>query len=110
MARDVFVYFAPEHKPSVEGVGNELRQYFGNLAKLISLAEDQPRWLVDLPGRPEGRPGLTAQDLYDSRWVEVFVGGDYIDVITRDMDEITNAIARGFAERCARKWKGRLET
>jgi hypothetical protein len=109
MSRDIFVYWAPRYR-SVAAVGNELHQYFGDLAKVISLAEGQSRWLVDLTGRPEWRPGLTAKDLYDSRWIEVFVSEEYIDVITREMDDATNALARGFAERCARKWEGRLET
>jgi len=35
--------------------------------------------------------------------------GEAIDILTRDMDEVTQAIADGFAARCARRWKGRVE-
>ncbi len=43
------------------------------------------------------------------RWFEVFADSEQFDVITREMDEITNAIANGFAQLAARLWDGKVE-
>jgi hypothetical protein len=41
--------------------------------------------------------------------MEVYIDSDNIDVITRQGDEATNALALGFAKLLARYWDGELE-
>jgi hypothetical protein len=55
------------------------------------------------------QPFWTEAARESERWIEVYVGDDNIDVITRRCDDITNVIAEGFAKLCARHWQGRLE-
>jgi hypothetical protein len=50
-----------------------------------------------------------AADPREARGFEVFIHEDAICVITRQDDEITNNIAKGFAVLCARGWGGKLE-
>lgn len=46
---------------------------------------------------------------FDQRYIEVIPSGNCIDVLTRQQDEITNAIADGLSKIFARFWQGRLE-
>ncbi len=111
MARDIFVYWPKgEAGSDAHEMGKELEAYFANGMARVSLAQGEARWLADLHGKPEVREGMPPESANESRWIEVYVAADYADIITRDQDDVTNAIARGFAERIARKWKGRLET
>jgi hypothetical protein len=116
MGRDIIVRWPKGVAgPDLHETGNELEAYLANNMGRVSLGDGQPgaegstRWLADLHGRPEVRAGLKPEDMHECRWFEVYVGPDYIDIITREMDDVTNAIAEGFAARCARKWKGKVE-
>ena len=111
MARDLFVYW-DKVIPLKEDIENLLNEYTRGLGEVRWL-EPKKRWFVDLPGRPS-YPLQRIEQVQRKRWFEVYVGheltndGPCIDVITREMDEITNNIARGFAVIAARVWEGRL--
>lgn len=115
MALDRFVYWQnPSRIPSADQVGNVLRDYLGNFA--VSVRWEGGRWLAMLRGPTSpmlrSEPGAPWTDEPRERWIEVYVSMDtdpYIDVITRSMDEATNALADGFAKRCAAWWDGKLE-
>lgn len=57
-----------------------------------------------LPGAPQNPfiPG-------DERWIEIWTEGSVVDVITRQADPFTNALAQGLAEQVARHWGGVFE-
>ena len=58
----------------------------------------------DALGRIRGpRPTLRHGE---ARWIEVFVDADYLDVITRDQDQLTGAVARRLATIFATQWGG----
>jgi hypothetical protein len=100
MARDTFVWWMDEAPPVAE-VESALRQYGEGL--FTGMEWERGRFYVKLPGQAR------RVDESVGRWFEVYPDDDSLDVITRSMDPITNAIARGFAELAALRWKGRLE-
>jgi hypothetical protein len=102
MSRDVWVYWESK-KPTKTMIRDELATYVSGLAKQIVWSRG--RFFVQLPGGPP-RPRIGHDG---PRWFEVYIAKGNIDVITREADEITNNIARGFAVLCARKMKGRIE-
>jgi hypothetical protein len=116
MACDRFVYWN-EKKPTQEQVQLVLEDYVRDLATEVKW--DQGRFYVVLPGmgsNPLARVSdwplmadMAKEQRETERWIEVWLGDDCLDVITRHADEITNNIASGFAKLCARYWKGRLE-
>jgi len=104
MARDCFVYWdATESVPKKEDLHLALSEYTNGLAENIVWIEGSGRFIVSLPGFFE------RHDVAERRWFEVHIGDNNIDVITREMDAVTNAIAFGFAQQVSYKWKGRLE-
>lgn len=101
MALDRFVYWDNE-KPSEYDIGILLQNYMRDAAKQVEWKG--ARFIVFLFGYTE-LPGRS-----EKRVFEVYISKDaHIDVITRDMDDYTNAVAEGFARLAARRWKGRLE-
>lgn len=108
MAHDRFIRF--EDKPVPKGgLGDfhTLIEDFIGSAGDVAWNEAQCRFYIALEGHPSHpernltERGATRQKvmLGDSghvrrRWIEVFVG-DHIDVITRDMDPFTSAVADG---------------
>lgn len=46
---------------------------------------------------------------FEVRMFEVYVDAKYVNVMTRQQDEFTSAVAEGFAAAIARKWNGRRE-
>ncbi len=121
MALDRFVNF--EHGsqvPSAKNMRKLLKDYLGEAAKKIAWKRD--RFYVDLhgastfPGRRLKDIGLAVrsgayakQVLSPRRWIEVHLGDDNVDVITRHADEYTNGVAQRLAEIIARYWKGKLQ-
>jgi hypothetical protein len=90
-------YDKPLPKKVVEQV---VRDYFGGLPKDLHWEDD--RWYVDLPGPTSAalrsvHPGLPP-DEGRPRWIEVWRDSKTIYVMTRDMDEATNALAEGLAD------------
>ena len=104
MARDCFVYWdTTQIAPVREELHLALEEYAIGIATKIDWDEKAKRFFVGLPGLFE------QDDQANHRWFEVHIGNNNIDVITREMDAITNAIAFGFAQQVSYKWKGRLE-
>ena len=123
MSCDTFVYWTDE-TPTREEIGMCLEDYVRGLATDVTW--DRDRWFVGLPGTyslPFARVGPATKSMralakeratesdgtIKSRWFEVWMDDRCMNVITRQMDEVTNNIAHGFAELCRRGWDGRLE-
>lgn len=83
-----------------------LEDYFMGIATDVSFLDD--RFYVSLPGKPTHPLGRILSSIPDepqpTRWIEVCLKPD-LDVITRQQDEITCAIAEGLARLLAR-WTG----
>src|SRR6266545_1329742 len=112
MALDRFVYWR-DVRPTTTEIHVVLEDYVAGLATEIQteVQLDHDRVFVTLPGVPSfplARCGPTTESARTEareraveddgsqrrRWFEVFLGVDYVDVITRQMDPITNDIAR----------------
>lgn len=111
MALDRFVHFEMGRKPTKKQVELVVRNYFGGCG---TVEWSQDRWIVSLPGKPtwafEGiEVDVMPQSRNDERWIEVYVGDDNVDVITRRQDEFTNALAAGLAGAFARYWDGEVD-
>lgn len=117
MSCDRFVYFDAGNVPSREDVGTLIDDYLGGVMR--SKEWGGGRWTVSLVGicsfplrrlEPEWTPSKAwAAEQPRPRWLEVYIGGDNIDVITRGQDDLVTLIADGLAMLIARYWKGRLE-
>jgi len=117
MARDRFIWFKGEHKvPSKDDVQSVLTHFIGE-AGTVEWRKDQSRFYMVLQGDPSwpftdmdlGVHNPHGEDKGRSRWIEVYMGKDNIDVMTRMMDEYTNTVADGVAKMIARFWQGQLE-
>lgn len=125
MGTDRFVYWN-KRRPKREEVRLVITDYFGGFADDIQWdkhSASRGRFLVKLKWKVsnpldniEGaykRPRFASDGRYievtDERFIEVFVDPRYVDVITRQADEATSALAEGLAAVFARFWKGRLE-
>ena len=124
MARDTMVYWSRQSvPPSRDDLRTVLDDYLGTTA--TDVVWGGGRFVVTLHGHltfPYQRigPATHAQRAAwpviakndngtpRSRWFEVFVAQEYINVITRDMDPYTQAVADAYAMLCARAWRGRL--
>lgn len=115
MAADTFVYWKNKKKPTRKELTVVLEDYMRGLGKV---RWDRDRFFVDIPGKvswpfarilPDTNKAKAMAEDPMERWFEVYVGKDNIDIITRQMDELTNNIATGFAKLCARYWEGELE-
>lgn len=110
MALDRFVYFKKDRRPTEKEAELVVRNYFGGCGT-VEWSDD--RWIVSLPGTPtwvfEGIEPGTARERNAERWIEVYLGDDNVDVITRRQDEFTNALASGLAEVFARYWEGEVD-
>jgi len=115
MALDRFVYWKEDKIPTRDQIQLALEDYVRDLATEVKW--DKDRFFVTLPGtcsHPLARlsdwSGVRAMaEEKRERWFEVYVAKDSIDVMTRQMDEVTNNIAEGFAKLCARWWEGKFE-
>lgn len=119
MALDRFVRWKnPEDKPTSEQIRILLEDYLGDETWVEF---DRPDWFIaNLPGKRSYPLRRTAPDLTISqaweesevkeRWFEVCcIHEDAVDVMTRQADEYTNNVAKGFAELVARWFHGELE-
>jgi hypothetical protein len=109
MACDRFVYWSQVH-PTFEQIGQALEDYVGEAAWMIAVGSG--RFICRFSGKPSSalkraEPTLASVCPDDERWFEVFVADDNIDIITRQCDEFTSAVAEGFAALCARVWRGK---
>lgn len=101
MARDIFVRFASP-PPGRREVEADLEAYMGTAMEGMEFSGG--RIVAILRGKNE-MPEIHRDD----RWIEVYQGEDYWDVITREQDELVNVLAEGFARRIARKFGGALD-
>ena len=109
MACDRFVNWKKGgKKPTQAEVEKVLRQFFDAASTEVLWSID--RFFVTLVGKGsaplEGIEGAHCLTPVDQRWIEVHLGKDNLDVITRCGDEFTNACALGLAKIFARFWQG----
>lgn len=117
MSLDTFVYWKQE-VPTHEEIQQCLEDYCRGIG-VVAWDDGTGRWFVDLPGKssfPFARVGPSSRQRRQmeiersrERQFEVWLDNECLDVITREMDEITHNISRGFAVLVARGWEGRLE-
>jgi len=115
MSFDRFISFK-DRRPTRQQLQLVLEDYLSG-AGTATWKED--RFMVDLVGTtshplkriPEAHPfsNRPVEPGFEGRWFEVVMGSKDIDVLTRQQDELTMAIADGFARLCARFWHGALE-
>lgn len=119
MASDWFVYWK-ERKPTRKEVQIVLEDFFTGVATKIEW--DQDRFFIDLVGKPRSpfyRLSEAAkrsddaffheEEGFDVRCLEVWLGADCLDIMTRHQDELTNTLATGLARAFARFWGGSYE-
>lgn len=116
MACDRFVYWKKERRPKREELRLMLEDFFAGLT--TSIVWEKDRFFINILGAPSspfkrfpGVPEHVAKGDPDitERWIEVWPSNDCLDVMTRQMDEVTNVLAEGFAKLAARYWDGELE-
>ena len=121
MALDRFIHFDHGNVPSAQRVKDVLHDFLGPQNSEFRVTEDGDRLTAVLPGRPSeilrrAVPDATPcrcsdEELYgEERWIEVHIGSDNIDVITRSADAFTNAVAEGFARRATELFSGRADS
>lgn len=112
MACDRFIGWQSDNQPSRDDVESVLRHFFSGAA-VITWNND--RFFVWLPGHNTNpfqglQPSLADPDNEPrTRWIEVWLGDDSLDVLTREHDEYTNSLAEGLAAAFARYWNGERE-
>lgn len=122
MACDRFVRWKTKKAaPTRKEIGLALEDYLGGIAESVKWDED--RFFATLKGSnslPYARldPAkylLTTildartEDAGRKRWIEVWMRGKEVDVITRQQDELTGVVADGFAAFLARFWRGEAD-
>lgn len=115
MALDRFVYWRDE-RPTFDEVVRVIRNTLGYAGVIEEKSGKKGAvWLVvTLVGKPtnalEGiAPNLppSSEMLPAERWFEVFFHDDRaVDVLTRQQDEFTNAVAKSVADTLRRYWAG----
>lgn len=103
--------------PTVRDLQLVLEDYLGAYAQKVywksgcwtALLVGQNSWPLRRLAPNLPLAGAYAEEAKRSRWIEVFLGDDYVNVVTRSHDEATNALADGFAELVARYWQGKFE-
>lgn len=105
MARDRFVYWPERTKVLTPEILSFVAAYGRGLFVEEVYNAGKRRIFVTLPGSTSHRKGLEPEP----RYLEVCIDDHCIDVITRSMDDITNAVADGLTRAAAHKWKGRLD-
>jgi hypothetical protein len=113
MANDRFVRWG-KTRPSRIQLRAMLEGYVGGSG---SVTQEGERLFASLPGKPsspfrglEGFDNIVAsQTQREERFFEVFVDKKYADVITRQTDPLTNAVADGFASLICRFFNGEMK-
>lgn len=107
VSRDRFIKYKPRQAPSREDIETVLLNFLGGVG---SVEFQDGRFFVSLPGTPtppyegiEGAPKRYAHQ--KERWIEV-IPGNPIDVLTRQQDAFTNALADQIAQLLTRYWNG----
>lgn len=102
MSRDRFISFSQNRPPNKEEVEKQIRGYGPLFFRSIDWLITQNRFLLTLPGR------LEKYEEVHARVIEVVLTDKTIDVLTRQMDTLTNDVADGLARVIARQWLGTL--
>lgn len=119
MALDRFITFHAS-VPTSESIDALLRNFVGEAGTIEKQLHPQlDHWIITLPGHltfaladePTAMTNFVHLPFVDDdrgRWIEVFIhhGPLQIDVLTRQMDEFTNAVADGIANVITRYWQG----
>lgn len=115
MAYDQIVIFKKD-RPTKDELREAIVNYFGGYAVGPPLWKDN-RWYVKLVGKGSfawpahlgKRP--TQEVVREERWIEVYCDNfvEEVDVITRQQDEATVNLARGFVRLIARFWDGEIQ-
>ena len=114
MAHDRFVKFSPENQPSREQLLEIVTNFLGGCGQILE--DNYRRWTIDLPGVPtspfKGLPGARPQT-YENRWIEVILSWEdkalVVDVLTRQQDDFTNALADRLAALLVRYYQAELD-
>ncbi len=100
-------------RPDVQVIREVLEDYLSGL--YMEIKEHQPGFLsVKLKGTNSfmfRRHGGIDRGKFGEgdRWFEVWVHKKGITVTTRKQDDVTLALAKDFAKRCAQRWDGELD-
>lgn len=119
MALDRFIRFK-DKTPSVESIAALLRNYIGSDFSLIfNAGTEVDHWSIKFGGKTSFALKFEwpKEDPYGTRdrWIEVFRhredkrGVVVVDVVTRQMDEFTCALADGLVVILARVWNGKVD-
>ncbi len=109
MALDRFITFKGKKPPKADLLVL-CNNYLGGTGK-VEVSED--RVTLTLPGK--GRSAFAGiveayqEHPHADRWIEVVYGSGTFDVLTRNQDNFTNAVADGLAQDIARFWEGSLQ-
>lgn len=110
MACDRFVCWA-EVKPTKNEAESIIKNYLDEAATEIKW--DKDRFFVTLVGKPSFpfKDIITSDPsvFSETRWLEVYLAQDNLDVITRMGDEYTNTVADGLANLFVRLYDAALE-
>lgn len=117
MASDLFCRWAEGRVPSAQDVYALLRDYLGDLGALKRERKGDLIWfVVYLPGKPSNPfraldPALSVHraPARAERGFEVVYSAECLDVITRQADHLTNAVAEAFARLACRYWGARWD-
>lgn len=111
MAQDRFIYWEKMPGPTRREARKVLQGFFDTAA---AIHWNQDRWYVTLGGlwsHPFEEP---AKRLGENRWIEVWPRPDHLaipdclDVLTRQADPFTSALANELVCIFARRWEGRI--
>src|ERR1019366_9963794 len=104
-------------KPTDEQLRQVVEDFFngvGEISDNYSRKHERPWWIVLLPGTPSNPLKRIFPEVFEhqppggkERWLEVVVDDGSVDVLTRQADDFTNALADGLAEVLCRGWSGR---
>ena len=123
MARDrIASWSADRPERPISTIGDALLCYAGKAATWLESGPsgEGHRHAITLVGEPTNpfdtdgdrtlhRAAIAAGVVPSERGFEVWIGNDYIDVITRQADVFTNAVADGFFLSCVRHWGMRVD-
>ena len=122
MPADMFVYWKKGHNgPTRAEAKKVIEDYYGEV--LVECKWSRSRFFVPLVGtwshpqmrvaKGEVRKKLRAQRPREAEWqgrfLEVYLGKDALDVMTRQQDRFTSVCAQGLAKEFASWWDGRVD-
>lgn len=118
MSRDRFIHWRTKHRPTQSEVELVCTDYLGGLGHVEwrdEHVDGVSRFFLSLVGEgshPFQRIGAGRTHLHRAdRWIEVIPDGSAsFDVLTREQDAVTNAIADGLAAVFAKHWDGDVMT